>query len=75
MMIQLVLSGIVPIIAIALGVQTSAGEGLLTKVLKVIGMILSVVPIIGRLQSFAFRGTGSGYREKCGAMAIAGIVL
>ncbi len=74
-MIHLVLFGVALCLAIVFGVQTGARENVAWKLVKVFGMVLSVVPIVGIIQYFAFKGRRSGYGEKCGAMALVGVVL
>lgn len=63
------------IIAIAFTVQTSRGDKPLTKVGKFLGLVVSIVPIAGLLFYIGFRGRPSQYGEKCGVMALLGVLL
>jgi hypothetical protein len=63
------------IIAIVFTVQTSRGDTALTKVGKFLGLIVSIVPILGLFFYLGFKGRPSGYGEKCGVMALLGVLL
>lgn len=47
----------------------------LSAFLKFLGLCISIVPIIGAIFYVAFRKKPSGYGEKCGVMALLGVVL
>jgi hypothetical protein len=63
------------VIAVVFTAQTSRGDGVPTKVGKFLGLVLSVVPIVGLLFYVGFRRRPSGYGEKCGIMALLGVLL
>jgi hypothetical protein len=72
-------SGLIPVAAVGFavwyGVQSSKGEGPQWVILKTLGLILSLVPIVGFIQYLMYRDRPSGYGDKCAAMALAGVVL
>jgi hypothetical protein len=74
-MLHLLLSVVALCLAVVLGIQASSGDGIGWKILKILGVLVSIVPIIGLIQWLVARGKPSGYGEKCGIMAIVGVVL
>lgn len=60
--------------AIVFTVKSSKGEGVLVKIGKLFGMLFAIIPIVGLIMYVALRGRPSGYGEKCGVMALLGVV-
>ncbi len=63
------------IIAIVFTVQTSRGDTALSKVGKFLGLVVSIIPIVGLFFYLGFKRRASGYGEKCGVMALLGVLL
>jgi protein-S-isoprenylcysteine O-methyltransferase Ste14 len=63
------------LIAVAFTVQSSRGDKPLAKVGKFLGLVVSVIPIVGLFFYLGFKGRPSGYGEKCGVMALLGVLL
>jgi hypothetical protein len=63
------------IIAVVFTVQSSRGETPLVKVGKFLGLVVSIIPIVGLLFYLGFKGRPSGYGQKCGVMALLGVLL
>jgi hypothetical protein len=63
------------IVAIVFTVQTSRGNAVLVKLGKFLGLVVSIVPIVGLFFYLGFRRRPSGYGEKCGVMALLGVLL
>jgi hypothetical protein len=56
-------------------VQTSRGDTALLKIGKFLGLVVSIVPILGLLFYLVFKGRPSGYGERCGVMGLLGVLL
>jgi hypothetical protein len=65
---------IIVVVAVSFTIQTSRGDNPILKIAKFFGMCISLVPIIGLILYLSTKGRPSGYGEKCGAMALIGIV-
>lgn len=63
------------VLVIVFTVQTSRGNSILAKGGKFVGLCLSIVPLIGLVLYVVARGKPSGYGERCGIMAILGMLL
>ena len=63
------------IIAIVFTVQSSRGDKPLAKVGKFLGLVVSIIPLVGVFFYLGFKGRPSGYGEKCGVMALLGVLL
>jgi hypothetical protein len=61
--------------AIWFTVETSKRDPILTKFGKFVGLVISAVPIVGLIMFVVFRRRPSGYGERCGVMAILGVIL
>lgn len=71
----LVLKLVVLGLAIVFAVETSRGDRVLTKIAKFLGLFISVIPIVGLIFYLFARGKKSGFGERCGGIALAGIAL
>lgn len=63
------------IIAVVFTIQSSRGDKPLVKVGKFLGLVISIIPIVGLLFYLGFKGRPSGYGRKCGVMALLGVLL
>jgi hypothetical protein len=72
----LVLLGAVPvIIAAVFAAQSSKNDALPTVLAKFLGLVASMIPVVGLVAYFKGRGRPSGYGERCGAMALLGVAI
>jgi hypothetical protein len=70
----LLLFGLIVVAVFVFTAQTSKGDNALLKIGKFFGMLFSIIPIVGLIMYLVARGRPSGYGEKCGAMALIGIM-
>jgi hypothetical protein len=62
-------------LAVVFAVQSSRGDAIHVKVGKLLGLLVSVVPIVSMILFVIFRGKSPEYAQKCIAMAGAGVCL
>jgi hypothetical protein len=69
----LVLLGALSAVLVLLTAQASKGDSIPLKIAKFVGMLSSIVPVVGLILYLATRGRPSGYGERCGGMALMGL--
>ena len=61
-------------LAILLGLRASKTNGIAMKILKVLGVLVSTIPLIGLIQWIAFRKGSPPYSLSCGQQAEFGVL-
>lgn len=69
-MIEILFIASMPILAIALAIYHTAGEKVLMRVFKVLGVLISSMPIIGIIQGFVAKNRSPSYSKACFTQAI-----
>jgi hypothetical protein len=62
-------------LAWAFTIETAKGDGTATKILKFLGLVGSIAPIVGVALFFVLRRTHRRYADRCGLMLVAGLLL
>lgn len=70
---SLLVFGLILVVAVAFTLRTSRGDNLFLKLLKSMGMFVSLIPLAGLIIYLSAKGRPSGYGEKCGIMALIGL--
>jgi hypothetical protein len=73
--VSLVLRLVLLLLVVSFTVETSKGDAVPTKIAKFLGLLVSIVPIIGLIMFVVARGKKSGFGERCAAMAVAGVIV
>lgn len=74
-MAELVVCLVVVGLAVAFTIETTKGDSTVTKILKFLGLVASIAPIVGLVLFIVLRGAHRPYANRCGVMLVAGLVL